>query len=417
MAEKLSIDNHKKVLVICQHFWPENFRLNDICDYLIENGCEVDVLCGIPNYPGGKFFDGYGAFKNKKQLHGSINIERVLEIPRGNNSNLRIFLNYLSYPFFSLFHIPKLLFRNYDKIYIYQLSPVYMAIPGIILGKLKKIETVMYVLDLWPENLYSVLNIKNKVLRRLVKSSSYWYYRNVDKLIVLSERMKSRILGFVTLPEEKILIAPQHCEKIYEDKAGDLELRKKFSKGLNILFAGNISPAQDFETIIAAAQQLKEEGISDINWIIVGDGMSRKWLEAEIQKCGLTDKFFLEGSKPMEDIPKYTAIADGLLACLVQSDLLDATIPAKVTSYFAAGRPIVLAMDGEAQRIVNKVGCGFAGPSSDTKALANNIKSLYLMTATQRNTMGARCQIYYLKYFERAANLTEQVKFIFDKTE
>ena len=113
---------NKQILVICQHFWPESFRINDIADYFVEKNVKVDVLCGIPNYPKGKFFKGYGYFKNKKQTHNGINIKRVIELPRGNNTNLRIFLNYVSFPFFSLFHIPKLLTKKYDKIFIYQLK-------------------------------------------------------------------------------------------------------------------------------------------------------------------------------------------------------------------------------------------------------------------------------------------------------
>ena len=129
-----------KILVICQHFWPESFRINDICDFFIEKGCSVDVLCGIPNYPKGRFFPGYSYIRKRKQTHNGINIRRVFEIPRGNNSNLRIFLNYISFPIASLFHIPRLLTKKYDKIFIYQLSPVMMSIAGILVGKLKKTE-------------------------------------------------------------------------------------------------------------------------------------------------------------------------------------------------------------------------------------------------------------------------------------
>ncbi|MGZ6005792.1 MAG: glycosyltransferase family 4 protein, partial [Candidatus Saccharimonadales bacterium] len=179
-----------KMLVVCQHFWPEAFRINDICDYLLDRNCEIEVLCGIPNYPKGQFFEGYSYFKNRKQIHNGIEVRRALEIPRGSNTNLRIFLNYISFPWASLFHLPRLLTKKYDKIFIYQLSPVMMSIAGIIVGKLKRTETTMYVLDLWPENLFSVLDIKNRFLRALITKISHWHYRHVDKLVVLSEKMK-----------------------------------------------------------------------------------------------------------------------------------------------------------------------------------------------------------------------------------
>lgn len=405
----------KKILVVCQHYWPESFRLNDICDFLHEKDCDIDVLCGIPNYPKGQFFEGYSLFRNRRQVHNGIRIQRTFEISRGNNSNLRILLNYLSYPFASLFHIPRLLTKKYDKIFIYQLSPVMMAIAGIILGKLRKIETTMYVLDLWPENLFSVINIQNPTLRKFAFAVSHWHYRHVDKIIVLSESMEQRLLEVSGLPKEKITVLPQACEKIYEQHIDDKQLSSRFRNGFNVLFAGNISPAQSFETVVAAAKQLQEDGIKDINWIIVGDGMSRKWLETEVKKADLQHNFFLEGFKPIEDIPKYTTIADTLFGCLVKSDLLEATIPAKVMSYLAAGRPIVLGMDGEVQTLINdKIQCGFAGPAGDANAFAANIKKMYQLSAAKRVKLGEKAYDYHLKHFERNLILNKLHDFIFD---
>jgi len=287
-----------------------------------------------------------------------------------------------------------------------------MSIAGIIVGKLKRIETTMYVLDLWPANLYSVLDIKSPFLRKIARSVSNWHYRHVDKLMVLSEEMQTALMEVTGIPQDRIIVLPQACEKVYEEKKVDKALREKFKSGFNILFAGNISPAQSFETIVAAAVELQKDGIKDINWIIVGDGMSRKWLEDEVSKAKL-DNFFFEGFKPISDIPKYTDIADVLVGCLVKSDLLEATIPAKVLSYFAAGRPIVLAMDGEARELVNKVRCGYAGPTEDSKTLAENIKKIYKLPAVERNSMGKRSREYHFKHFERNLVLNKMYEFIF----
>lgn len=405
----------KKVLVVCQHFWPEAFRINDICDFLIEKGCRIDVLCGIPNYPQGKFFDGYSWFQKRKQIHNRIKIQRVFEIPRGSNSNFRIFLNYISFPLASLLHVPRLLLKSYDKILIYQLSPVMMTWAGIIIGKIRRTETTMYVLDLWPENLFSVLKIKQPFLRKIAATVSHWHYRKVDKLIVLSEKMKERLVEITGIAEDKVIILPQACEKVYEKNLHDSNIAQRFKDGFNILFTGNISPAQSFETIIEAAQLLKSEGIRDINWIIVGDGMSRSWLEKEVKKADLFEDFYFEGFKPIRDIPKYADCADALVACLVKSDLLEATIPAKVMSYIAAGRPMILAMDGEVRGLVNNtIGCGLAGPTEDAKALAANVRTIYHMSGKERQAMGARGRVYHFRYFERNLILNNLYKFIFD---
>ncbi len=409
------MSDKKRILVVCQHFWPESFRINDICDFFVEKECQVEVLCGLPNYPQGSFPSGYGYFKHRKQLHNGINIRRAFEIPRGNNTNIRIFLNYVSFPLASLFHIPRLLTKKYDKIFIYQLSPVMMSIAGIIVGKLKNTETTMYVLDLWPENLFSVLPVKNKLFRKLAFSVSHWHYKHVDKLIVLSEKMKSQLITVTKISEDKIIVLPQTCEKIYETEVHDKNLAKRFATGFNIVYAGNISPAQSFETVIAAAQSLKSDGIDDINWIIVGDGMSKKWLEAEVAKAGLQDIFYFEGHKPIADIPKYTDIADILIGCLVKSDLLETAIPAKVMSYIASGKPLVLAMDGEAKTLVNEtIQCGFASPSDDSDVFCANITRMHQLTHSQRASMGKLARDYHFEHFERSIILTKLYDFIFN---
>jgi len=410
------MEPEKRILVVCQHFWPESFRINDICDFFVEQGCEIDVLCGIPNYPEGRFFPGYSYFRNKKQQHRGLHIRRAMEIPRGGNSNLRIFLNYISFPLASLFHVPGLLTKKYDRIFIYQLSPVMMSIAGILVGRVRKTETTMYVLDLWPENLFSVLNVKSRFLRSLARKVSYWHYRKVDKIIAISEKMKSQLHEITGLPGDRIIFIPQCCEKFYEEDVIDEQLSQRFASGFNIVFAGNISPAQSFETVIEAASKLKREGYDDINWIIVGDGMSRGWLENTVKAKGLENDFFFEGYKPVTEIPKYHTIADALLACLVKSELLDCTIPAKVMSYFAAGRPMLLAMDGEAQRLVNDIGCGLAGDSGDSASLYENIKELYRLSGEQRGLMGAKGRAYHFQHFERDANLKRLYDFIFEKS-
>lgn len=405
----------QRILVVCQHYWPESFRVTDICEFLTEKDCEVDVLCGIPNYPKGKFFEDYSLFKNKNQVHNNVKIKRVVEIPRGNNRNIRIFLNYISFPFFSLFHIPRLLTKKYDKILLYQLSPVMMTVAGLIVGKAKKTETTMYVLDLWPENLFSVLDIKNSFFRKMITRISHWHYKKADKLVALSGTMATRLSEVTKKPSDKITVLPQACEKIYEKDISDKVISKKFSDGFNVLFAGNISPAQSLETMIEAASILRDEGLHDINWIIVGDGMSKSDIENKVKKAGLQKAFLFEGMKPVSDIPKYNSVADVLVGCLVKSDLLEATVPAKVMSYIASGKPIVLAMDGEVQDLINtKIRCGYAGPTEDAKTLANNIKKIYDMSKNDRSLMGKRARDYHFKNFERNLVLNKLYSFIFD---
>lgn len=401
----------KRILVVTQHYWPESFRITDICAGFLESGCYVDVLCGIPNYPKGSFYPGYGVFKQRKQIHNGVNIRRTLEVSRGNNSNLRIFLNYIFFPLAGLFHIPRHMFKKYDAIFMYQTSPVMMTLPGILLGRIKRIPTTMMVLDMWPENLYSVLNISNKTLRGMLKSVSHWHYKRADKLIGISDSMSDILLNITNNPKDKIKTIVHFCEKFYEQDIYDERLAAKFPPGLNMVFAGNISPAQSFETVLDAAQQLQDERYA-INWIIVGDGMSKGWLVDQVKQRELKNWHF-EGTLPPNDIPRYHTVADSLFACLSASEMLDITIPAKVLSYFAAGRPMVLAMNGEAQRIVREAGCGYAGNAGDSISFADHVRQLANMTPEQRSAMGDKARDYHNHFFKRSICLEKMLSFMF----
>lgn len=405
----------KRILVVGQHFWPEQFRINDIVDFMLDEGYEVDVLCGRPNYPSGQLAEGYTLWNRKIEKYRNATVYRSFEIPRGNNSNIRILLNYISFPLTSLFRVPRLLFKKYDRIFIYQLSPVMMSIAGILLGKLRRISTTMYVLDLWPENLFSVLDVKNGFLRRVATSVSHWHYRRVDKLVALSGRMRAQLVKVTKNSEDRIIVIPQVAEKLYETPISDPGLELRFAPTFNVLFTGNISPAQSFGTMIDAADMLNTAGFKDIRWVIVGDGMSREDVQRKISSRGLTDSFVFEGQHPVSDMPKYTNIADVLVGCLVKSDLLEATVPAKVMSYIASAKPLALAMDGEVQSLINEdIRCGFVGPTEDAAALAENILRVYHSDAAERAAMGDRARDYHFENFERNTVLRRLVDFIFE---
>ena len=404
----------KRILVISQHFWPENFRISDIATGFVENDIEVDVLCGIPNYPNGIMPEGYGWFKNKKQDFNGVKVYRSWEILRKGNTSLRIFLNYISYPFFASFKVLSFLGKKYDAVFCYETSPVYMIFPAIVYSKLKKVPLTTYVLDLWPENLYSVLKIQNKFLRGIVKSTSHWHYRRCDKLIAMSPSLNDTLVKITGKAPEKIATIPQYCEKFYEQDIHNTELEEKYKDYFKIVYAGNISPAQNVEVAVDAALLLKKDGIKDIKFIIVGDGMSKKDIEAYEEKQGVGEYFDFLGSKPVTDMPMYHTLADALFAPLAKSDDLGLTIPAKVTSYMAGGKPVLTCIDGEGSFVIEKAKAGLTAPSGDSKALYENIVKLYSMPKTEREEMGANARNYHFEYHSRDKVLKDLINFILD---
>lgn len=406
-----------KILVVTQHYWPESFRINDLCEGFVEHGHEVEVLCGQPNYPQGQWYPGYGPFKRRSEVHNGVKIRRTFEIKRGSNSYIRIFLNYITFPLASLTHIRYLKKQNYDKIFLYQTSPVMMSIAGLVLGKKKNIDTTMYVLDIWPQNLYSLINFRNKLIRKCLASVSAWHYKSATRLVTVSDRLRKHMISELDINPENICFIPQCCEKFYETNIHDEDLTDRFKGGFNVVFTGNISPLQSFGTILEAAKKLLEDGIRDINYIIVGDGMSAGWLKEEVAKEGLEEFFYFEGFRPVNEIPKYTNIADVLIACLTKSGLEDFNIPAKVMSYIASGRPVLLAMNGEIRQIIKDADCGLTCPAEDIEGLYNNLKELYNMSSEDRKKLGENAVKYHLENFERNHNLIKMLNFILGKRE
>ena len=404
----------KRILIISQHFWPENFRISDIAEGFAQQDIEVDVLCGIPNYPNGIIPQGYGYFKNMRQNYNGVNVYRCWEITRKGNSGIRIFLNYISYPFFATFKLLGFLGKKYDAVFCYETSPVYMIFPAIIYSKIKKIPLTTYVLDLWPENLYSVLNIQNSFLRKICQVTSHWHYKKSDKLIAMSPSLKDKLLSVTGKSDEKIAVIPQYCEKIYEQQIIDKELTEKYKGYFKVVYAGNISPAQNLEVAADCAVLLKESGITDVKFIIVGDGMSKNDIESYVKEKAVTEYFDFLGSKPVTDMPIYHTLADCLLAPLAKSDLIGLTVPAKVAGYMASARPVITCIDGEGSLVIEKANAGLTGESGNSAQLFENIKTLYNMTPEERKQLGDNAFKYHMQHHERGKVLKQLIDFILD---
>lgn len=409
------IKNKKRVLIVGQHYWPETFRISDIAEGLAERGYEVDVLCGVPNYPSGKIFKGYGFFKSRKQVHNKVNIYRALEIPRGNKSYFRIAINFISFPLFALLLLPRFMFKKYDRIIAYQLSPVFMSLPAIIISKLKNTPLYFYICDFWPHSLFSIINIKNQFLKRLITSLSYWHYRRADGAMGVFKGIQDRLISEVGLRKENTLYIPQAPEKIYEKRVVDKKLKKRFEDKFTILFAGNINPAQCFDIITKAAKTVYDNGYTKIHYIIVGDGMSKEWLEKEVDRMGIRSQFHFEGMHPVADIPRYQTQADATIVALSKSPLFEYGIPAKVYSYMASGKPMIASMDGEGKRLINQLSqCGYCVNSGDIEGLAKIIQQLFDLPKSERKKMGNNGFKYYKKHFEREHNLDRLEEFVFN---
>lgn len=395
-----------RILIVSQYFWPENFRVNDLAQGLVEKGHQVTILTGIPNYPDGKFYPGYGLLKNIRQDYKGARVLRIPLIPRGRGGNLNLILNYLSFVLFGVIWGPFICRDQYDVVFVYGISPILMAIPAVFLRKIRKIPLVLYVMDLWPESISAVGAFKSSLILKGVTKIVRFIYKRSDQILVPSAGFIERVKSLGT-NESRVSYWPQWAEDHYQAVPAEIESTagREMPFGFRIMFAGNIGAAQGFKTIIEAAEKLKS--FPDIHWIILGDGRMKPWVEEEIRVRKLWNTVHLLGRRPVELMPRYFALADVLLVSLKSDPIFALTLPAKIQSYMACGRPILACLDGEGAKIIEESGAGVTSLAEDYESLAKSVLKMYNLSAKQRAEMGLLGKTYYQKHFQRDTLLVQ----------
>lgn len=385
------------ILIVTQYFWPENFRINDLALGMLERGHQVTVLTGVPNYPSGSFFEGYGFFNESQDYHG-IKVLRVPLIPRGKGGGIRLALNYISFAFTACIAAPLLCKEKFDLIFVFQLSPITAALPALLLKKIKSVPVMFWVQDLWPESLSATGAIKSKAILELVGKLVKFIYKRCDLILIQSRLFFDSVVQNGCSPD-KVIYFPNSAESIFEIPLPYIEELPLLPEGFKIMFAGNIGAAQNFETIIAAAKSL--QGYNDIHWIIVGNGRMRKFAETEVVNQGLCHSVHFLGRYPLEAMPSFFSNADVLLVTLRNEPIFRLTIPTKTQSYLASGRPVIAAIDGEGAKVIEEAGAGFTCSSGEPDALTQAVLKMYRTPKAKRDKMGAQGRAYYEANFDR----------------
>lgn len=389
-----------RILVVSQYFWPESFRINDLVLGLRDIGHDVNVLTGKPNYPGGVFPPGYKSWGVVREKFQGVHVLRVPLVPRGKGGSLSLILNYLSFALMASLLGPLLCRGQYDAIIVFQPSPITVGLPALLLKKIKKAPILFWVQDLWPESLTATGAVQSKLLVSLVGRLVRFIYKGCDKVLIQSEAFAKSIQSF-GVDLDRLCYLPNSAEGLYrpvfvEKRAPE---RQQLPKGFLVMFAGNIGVAQDFNTILSAAEKLKK--YSDIHWVILGDGRMLSWVKQQVLERKLTCNFHLVGRHPVEAMPRYFSLADVLLVSLKSEPIFALTIPAKIQSYLASSKPIVASLDGEGARIVNDSGAGFTPGAENPEGLANAVLEMYRMSVDKRQNMGEMGRKYFELHFDR----------------
>jgi len=378
-----------KIIVICQYYYPEPFKVNDFCEELVKLGHEITVLTGLPNYPSGIIKKEYKKLKKRREKINGVNVIRSFIIGRGKG-NFSLALNYISYIISASI---KVLFlkRDFDLVFVYQLSPVTMAIPGIILKKIIKKRLVLYCFDLWPESVISGnISRVSKIYSILLKISK-WIYKNSDQIIISSKNFKKYFNNTLGIKKELIHL-PIYAENLFSN------IPNINSSDINLVFAGNIGEMQSIETIIYAANEIKNN--KNIFIHIVGDGTSREKCENIVRQMNLKNVIF-HGAFPINEMPQFYKLADAFLLTLKKDEILSYTLPGKVQTYMASGKPIIAAINGEARFIIEDAKCGLCSPAEDYMGLAKSIIE-FSNDKDKYSGYGGNAKKYYEQNFSKA---------------
>lgn len=382
-----------KILVVCQHYWPEPYPLADICESLVREGHCVHIITGVPNYPMGHIYPEYQKGKNRSQEHNGVEITRTFTIGRRKNIAFRV-LNYFSFAVSSTWHTMHLK-DEYDVVFAYQTSPVTMSLAAVAYARKWKKPSVLYCLDLWPASLGVAGIKKNSFVYKCAESASRYIYNAFDTILISSQGFRSYLCEELGVDEKKIDHLPQYADDIFTPEPSTAP--KKDS--IDFVFAGNIGKAQNLEVILNAAALLLD--VETLRWHIVGDGQELENLKALAKQLGLENVIF-HGRKPKEEMPAYYAMADAMIVCMTEDPIVSLTLPHKVQTCLAAGKPILVSSGGETARVVKEGSCGICAPAGDAAAFAEAVRSFLEMSVEIRTQMGHNAQLYYSECFSKA---------------
>ncbi len=377
-----------KILVVCQHYNPEPFRLADICEALAERGHDVSVVTGVPNYPEGEIYPGYEKAAGKDSVEKGVKVHRCFTIPRKNNILFRI-LNYYSFAISSTCHLMWVR-EEYDVVFANQLSPVMMASGAIRYAKKWGKKVVLYCLDLWPESLTAGGIRPGSAVYKLFKRISRRIYRKADRILITSKGFASYLNGYLKV-ETECEYLPQYAEELFDD----IPNQQTHQPPYHFVFAGNVGEMQSIDTIIEAARMLKEDGRSIFD--IVGDGSA--FDHCRMKAKDLPNVIF-HGRKDLSEMPEIYEKADGMIVSLRDNPVIAATLPGKVQSYMAAGRAVIGSIGGETAHVIKAAECGISAAPENAEELAQKIGAL-LDQPDVLCTYGQNARAYYDKYFRK----------------
>ena len=382
-----------KILTVCQYYHPEPFRIHEVCEELVKRGHTVTVLTGLPNYPMGVIPEEYRGREHMDETVNGVHVIRVKERPR-TPGKIGLARNYVSFVWHASLKALTMK-KDFDVIFVYQLSPVLMAIPAYVakwFSRTKKI--AIYCLDLWPESLTSLGIRRRSLFFRFMRRVSIRIYRGAYTIAYTSRMFNKYFIEELRIANKRFMHIPQFADELFSDITQMPAQEKKDT--VDYVFAGNVGMMQSVDTIIKAAALVTDERI---RWHIVGDGFALDECKKLAVREGLDEKVTFYGRLPVEEMPRFYMMADAMIVTLADNDTISYTLPGKVQSYMAAGKAVIASANGETATLIKEADCGLCTPAQDEKALAEIADRM--AAAGDFARLGKNSKRYYDRHFTK----------------
>ncbi len=395
----------KRILIYTNHFYPEQFKINEIVEWLSIKESHIRIITGLPNYPSGKIIKEYSnIFKD------NVIVNRLFLIPRGSGSNLMLIINYLSY-FISCFFFTiyiALFKKKYDVVFVHHTSPIFIAFHPLVYSLFKKTKKILWDLDIWPESLQAVGVVKSSYIISSLEIMVKWVYSKYDSILVSSKSLfsvvKQRFDG-------RIIYFPNWADKVIEDNI--IDDTSSFSintKKFNIIYTGNIGKSQNFKSLLKTIEHVDD----NIHWTFVGDGRFKSQLINLIDQKNLNSKVSFIDQVSIDLIPSIVSKADSLFLSLKSDVIFSKTVPAKLQTYMALGKPIIAVLEGEGAKLIVDSDCGIVEENYNYEELAKKINSFASKNSSELIKKGENAKKYYFKHFNSLIRKKEILNLIYE---
>ncbi|OYU11110.1 MAG: glycosyltransferase WbuB [Comamonadaceae bacterium PBBC1] len=382
----------KRVLLLTQWFDPEpTFKGLVFARELVRQGFDVEVVTGFPNYPGGRVYAGYKIKLIQRECIDGVQITRLPLYPNHDQSAIKRVLNYASFAASALVY-GLFMAKRADVMYAYH-PPLTVGVAASLIRWLRGIPLVYDIQDMWPDTLRATGMLNNHRALALVGRVCGWVYKRVDQLVVLSPGFK-RLLVQRGVPESKIEVIYNWAdESALMSQMGTVPAAFPAADRFRVVFAGNMGKAQALDAVLDAAAILQRRG-SQASFVMLGGGVEVSRLKTHALEMKLGNVVFLP-PVPMSEVGSVLAAADVLLVHLRKDPLFEITIPSKTQAYMAVGKPLLMAVNGDAADLVSHAGCGLTAESENPQALADAVDALAAMPDNNLKTMGENASRYY----------------------